>query len=201
MVWELRNRGRSKLMDVDIDFPDRLDLLQKLPHRVAKLESGKKHNTGVYFTEVPHDPRDNLATIDHKAADERGYFKIDCLNVSVYNDVKSEAHLIKLMEEPIWELLEKEEVTSKLFHVNGYHELLQKLKPRNLEQLAAVLAIIRPAKRYLTDKPWDVILNEVWLKPTTNEYYFKKAHSFSYAMAVVVHLNLFCENTLEENNE
>jgi hypothetical protein len=62
-----------------------------------------------------------------------------------------------------------------------------------VEQLAAVLAMIRPAKRYLIGKDWNTILNEVWTKPENGEYYFKKAHSFSYAVAVVVHMNLLCE--------
>ena len=70
--------------DIDIDFADRSILLNKIKHRIAKLDSGKKHNTGVYFTEVPHDPINNLCTIDYEKAEQRGYFKIDCLNVSIY---------------------------------------------------------------------------------------------------------------------
>jgi hypothetical protein len=62
-----------------------------------------------------------------------------------------------------------------------------------VEQLGAVLAMIRPAKRYLIGKDWTTIMNEVWIKPENGEYYFKKAHSISYAMAVVVHMNLLCE--------
>ena len=38
--------------DIDIDFADRTVLLDKLQHRVAKLPTGKKHNTGVYATEI-----------------------------------------------------------------------------------------------------------------------------------------------------
>ena len=38
------------------------------------------------------------------------------------------------------------------------------------------------------------IFQEVWTKPTDGQYYFKKAHAFSYAMAVVVHMNLICES-------
>ena len=36
--------------DIDIDFADRNIVLNKLKHRVAKLDTGKKHNTGVDFT-------------------------------------------------------------------------------------------------------------------------------------------------------
>jgi len=62
-----------------------------------------------------------------------------------------------------------------------------------VEQLAAVLAMIRPAKRHLIGQDWTTIMEEVWTKPTNDEYYFKKAHAVSYAMAVVVHMNLLCE--------
>jgi len=36
--------------DIDIDFADRSVILSKIQHRVAKLDTGKKHNTGVYVT-------------------------------------------------------------------------------------------------------------------------------------------------------
>jgi DNA polymerase III alpha subunit len=67
------------------------------------------------------------------------------------------------------------------------------MKPRSVEQLAAVLAMIRPAKRYLVGQDWDTVLQEVWTPPSNNDYYFKKSHSISYAMLVVVHMNLLCE--------
>ena len=60
-------------MDIDIDFADRTAILSKLQHHVAALETGKKHNTGIYVTPVPHNPTDNIATIDYKIAEDRGY--------------------------------------------------------------------------------------------------------------------------------
>ena len=180
--------------DIDIDFADRDVVLSMLPHRLAKLDTGKKHNTGIYVTEIPHNPIDNLSTIDYKTAETRGYFKLDFLNVSIYKDVRDEAHLQELMErEPEWQLLEHDDFTNLLFHVSGHGEILRKLQPRTVEQLAAVLAIIRPAKRYLLNKDWETILKEVWTKPENGDYYFKKAHAMSYAFAVVVHINLICE--------
>ena len=180
--------------DIDIDFADRDIVLSQIKHRVAKLNTGKKHNTGVYTTEIPHNPVDNLSTIEHKTAEERGYFKLDFLNVSIYKDVKDEAHLQELMErEPIWQLLEHKDFVDKVFHLSGHDNLLKQLKPSSVEQLAATLAIIRPAKRHLADKSWNEILNEVWVKPTNGEYYFKKAHAFAYAISVIVHMNMLCE--------
>ena len=180
--------------DIDIDFADRDIILSHLKHRIAKLNTGKKHNTGVYATEIPHNPVDNLSTIEHKTAEERGYFKLDFLNVSIYKDVKDETHLQELMErKPLWELLEHEDFSEKVFHLNGHSNLLKLLKPTSVEQLAATLAIIRPAKRHLANKTWKEIHEQVWIKPTNGEYFFKHAHAVSYAVAVVVHMNLLCE--------
>ena len=179
--------------DIDIDFADRDIILSQIEHRVAKLNTGKKHNTGVYATEIPHNPVDNLATVDYKTAEERGYFKLDFLNVSIYKDVRDEAHLKELMErEPLWELLEHEDFSEKVFHLNGHNALLKQLKPTSVQQLAATLAIIRPAKRHLANESWETIMKEVWIKPEEG-YYFKKAHAVSYATACVVHINLLCE--------
>jgi hypothetical protein len=181
-------------MDIDIDFADRTLILDKLKHRVAKLDSNKKHNTGVYVTEIPHNPIDNLSTIDYKTAEERGYFKLDFLNVSIYKDIRDESHLVALMnKEPLWELLLENQFVDLLFHLSGHGDVLKKTCPTSVEQLAAVLAMIRPAKRYLIGKDWNTIMKEVWTKPETGEYFFKKAHAVSYAVAVVVHMNLLCE--------
>jgi hypothetical protein len=180
--------------DIDIDFADRDIVLSKIQHRVATINSEKKHNTGVYVTEIPHNPVDNHSTIDYKTAEDRGYFKLDFLNVSIYKDVRDDNHLQELMnKEPMWELLQHEEFVDQLFHLNGHTSILKQTCPTSVEQLAAVLAMIRPAKRHLIGQDWTTIMEEVWTKPTNDEYYFKKAHAVSYAMAVVVHMNLLCE--------
>jgi len=183
--------------DIDIDFLDRSVPLQKLKHVVASIDDNgtyKKHNTGVYCTSVPYNPLTGLSTIDYKEAEDRGYFKIDFLNVSIYKGVRDDAHLKQLMEtEPLWDLLEQDDFVNLLFHVNGHGSILREMKPKTIEQLAAVLAVIRPAKRYLIGKDWKEVLDEVWVKPVGDEYYFKKAHAVAYAMAIVVQMNLICE--------
>ena len=180
--------------DIDIDFADRDVILNKIQHRIAKLDTDKKHNTGIYVTEIPHNPIDNLSTIEHKTAEDRGYFKLDFLNVSIYKNVKSNEHLQQLMDkEPLWDLLTEPEFSNNLFHVGEHSTILQQTKPKSVEQLAAVLAMIRPAKRHLVNETWQTILTEVWKKPEDGSYYFKKAHAISYAMAVVIHMNLLCE--------
>jgi hypothetical protein len=74
------------------------------------------------------------------------------------------------------------------------------MKPGSIEQLAAVLAMIRPAKRYLIGKDWTTVMTEIWTKPENDEYYFKKAHAVAYAAAIVVQMNLICENLTNLSN-
>ena len=181
--------------DVDIDFFDRdgvLKLFKHTPASIIKDDKIEKHTTGVYFHAIPSDPINGYATLDYKKAEDRGYFKIDCLNVNIYKNVKSEQELVELMiEEPDWDMLKDPKVVENLFHLNSHYNIVSKLEPKNIEQLAAVLAIIRPAKRGLMYKDWKEILKEVWVKPTDGSYFFKKSHAIAYAQAIVVQMNLF----------
>jgi hypothetical protein len=184
-------------MDIDIDFLDRKTALDVLRHiKAARQDTNEMvaHNTGVYFQSIPVDPATNLASIDYKVAEARGYFKIDFLNAGVYKGVLNEAHLDSLMAtEPMWSLLDQDEFTDLLFHIKGYGSILRAMKPTTVDELAAVLAMIRPAKKHLIGRSWDEVMSEVWLKPDNDEYYFKKAHAVAYAMAIIVQMNLICE--------
>lgn len=184
--------------DIDIDFYDRtqaLDLIKHIPASI-KDDTGdfKKHNTGVYCTPIPYNPVTGIANIDYKEAERRGYSKLDFLNVSIYKDVRDEDHLKTLMEtEPLWDLLLQDDFSSLLFHVNGHGSILRQMKPTSILQLAAVLAMIRPAKRHLIGMDWTTVMETIWTKPEDGEYYFKKAHAIAYATVVVVQMNLICE--------
>jgi len=184
--------------DIDIDFADRTRALEHFQHVTAAIKDDngtfKKHNTGVYCTSIPYNPFTRLSTIDYNEAEERGYFKIDFLNVSVYEGVKSRDHLQQLMNtEPLWDLLEQDDFTNLLFHVNGHGYLMRQMKPQSIEELAMCLALIRPAKKHLVGKTWTEIGQEIWTKPENGEYYFKKAHAVAYAHVIVVQMNLICE--------
>ena len=184
--------------DVDIDFFDRDGVLKLFKHTPASIINDKtheKHKTGVYFHAVPEHPVTGHATLDHKKAEDRGYFKIDCLNVNLYKNVKSEQELVELMiQEPNWDMLKDQTIVDELFHLNGHFSIVSKLQPKTIEQLAAVLAIIRPAKRYLVNAPWDDILKEVWIRPADGSYFFKKSHAVAYAQAIVVQMNLIARD-------
>jgi DNA polymerase III alpha subunit len=158
---------------------------------MIKKDKTEKHKTGVYFHAIPEHPVTGHASLDYKKAEDRGYFKIDCLNVNIYKEVKSEQELVELMiQEPDWDMLKDPKLVENLFHLNGHYNIVSKLEPKTIEQLAAVLAIIRPAKRYLMHKEWSDIVKEVWVKPTDGSYFFKKSHAVAYAQAIVVQMNL-----------
>jgi DNA polymerase III alpha subunit len=186
--------------DIDIDFYDRDKALAVIKHIPAsRIEAGesKRHNTGVYLHNIPLDTVKNIASIDYDLAESRGYFKIDFLNVSIYKDITKEEDIVRLLAiEPIWDLLEQKDFCDLIFHVNGYHKLVEELKPRSIEQLAMFLALLRPGKKHLVPKckaqGWSSILDEIWTK--TDEYSFKKSHAVAYAHAIVLQINSVCEN-------
>ena len=189
--------------DIDIDVVDREALLVHFDHIPAiikkKDDMYDKHNSGVYLQPIPFDQLTGLSSIDYKEAEDRGYFKLDFLNNSLYEGIRDEAHLDNLTaKEPMWDLLQHEDVIKNLAHIHNHIGVLRVLKPQNIIELAEVLAIIRPAKRPLLNESKEKIKKEVWQKPTDGSYYFKKAHAIAYAVSIVVQLNLFCEQ-VEQN--
>lgn len=185
--------------DVDIDVFGREKILAGIECIFGRIDRPDdkfdKHNTGVYFQNIPRDPVSNVSTLDHRIAKDYGYFKIDFLNVNMYENVRDEAHLLELLDrEPPWDFFQYQEITDQLFHLNGYSHLLQRYKPQSVEDLAMILAIIRPAKAYLQNSSWDDIRKDVWVKHAGDEnYQFKRSHGIAYSLAIIVNLNLLIE--------
>jgi len=184
-------------MDIDIDFGNREDILKLIKHIPASIHRDNnivKHNTGIYVNPIPQNPLTGLSNIDYSTAEELGYMKLDLLNVHVYNQVRSNEHLDELCNrEPQWEKLKERDFVAKLIHLSNHFDVLQQHLPTTMDQLAMVLAIIRPSKRHLIGKRWREIADEIWIKPDEG-YYFKKAHAYSYAQLVMVHMNLLTES-------
>jgi len=185
--------------DIDIDVADRDRALALLEHTGATIiRDGKitNHNTGVYFTDIPVDPFTGRASLDYEAAEELGYFKIDILNVGLYQQIKTEEHLLALMQqEPAWDRLYDPEFCAKLMHIGAHYDTLIKMPEavNSIPRLAMFLAIIRPAKRHLIGQTWQEVAATVWERPADDGYYFKKAHAVSYAHLVAVNINLISE--------
>ena len=183
--------------DIDIDFADRESILRLIKHTLARQESNvgtKQHNSGVYVTDIPYDPVHNCANIDYKEAEKRNYFKIDFLNVSVYQYIRDYEHYDELLNaETDWNRLQGKEFCEKVIHIGDHYGLVQQMKPSSIAQMAMFLAIMRPAKRHLIGKEWKDIAKEVWIKPVDGSYAFKRSHSLSYAALVALHMNIISE--------
>lgn len=185
--------------DVDIDLANRDLILQHIkyiPAAMRKVTPMRKHASGVHPCNIPYDPINDMAAISYEEAEKRGYFKLDLLNVYVYEKVKDEEHLIKLMEEPDWSMLTKKELVEKLVHLNGQYDMIRRMpEPVNsIPRLAMMLALIRPGKRHLIGRPWHEVSKTIWDKGADG-YTFKKSHALAYSHLVVVHMNLLKEET------
>jgi hypothetical protein len=184
--------------DIDIDFGDREQLLKLIKHTPAAMRNTKpirKHATGIYITDIPYDPVNDMASIDYATADKRGYFKLDLLNVHIYSKVRDEEHLLKLMTtEPNWYMLKDYNKMKSLIHLQNHYQNIKKMpEPINsIPRLAMFLAVIRPGKKHLLGKTWKEVNQTVWDK-NEDGYTFKKAHAIAYAHLVVVHMNLLAE--------
>jgi len=180
--------------DVDIDVASREKLLSLITHTSAAMRNVnpiRKHPSGIYVSDIPYDPIHDMAAIDYTEAQERGYFKIDILNVHVYEQVKDEEHLIRLMQEPDWSMLYDPRYIRNLVHLNNSFNILKKMPEPvdSIPRLAMFLAIIRPAKKHLQGLTWKEVAETVWDRED-GEYSFRKSHAIAYAHLVVIHLNL-----------
>lgn len=183
--------------DIDIDFADRERALMGLDYTHASLvqKDGTitRHPSGVYFQNIPVNPLNGLSSFNYGTAEDLGYFKIDFLNQTVYAEINDEQHLDRLLNtEPLWELLEEGEMVARLMHIHSHNEVVQIIKPRSIEDLAVVLALIRPGKKHLLRQPREVIDREIWRMDGAG-YTFRKAHAISYAALIVVQMNLIVE--------
>jgi hypothetical protein len=181
--------------DIDLDFANREDVLKLIQHTPARQTvqgQVRRHNSGVYVTDIPQDLEHGCAAIDYESAEQRGYFKIDLLNMSVYQLIRDPAHYEAMLSaEPPWNRLWTDhDWATQLVHIGGYPELLKSMQPDSIPRMAAFISIIRPGKAHLQRRPWDQVFAEVWDGDESRGYTFKKSHAVSYAALVALHMNI-----------
>ena len=181
--------------DIDIDLPDRsklLALIDHVPARQTVNEQVRRHNSGVYVTDIPYDPVNGCAAIDYQEAEQRGYFKIDLLNMSVYQLIRDPEHYEQLLlQEPDWARLWTDTTWAKqLVHIGNYTDLLLTMRPDTIPRMAAFISVIRPGKAHLQNRPWAEVFASVWDGDDSRGYTFKKSHALGYAQLVALHMNL-----------
>lgn len=181
--------------DIDIDLADRdqlLQLINAVPARQVHQGQVRKHNSGVYPTDIPWDPINQCATIHFQTAEQLGYFKIDLLNMSVYTLIQDQQHYEQMLAEtPPWSCLWTDpEWAKQLVHVGNYTELLKTMRPDSIPRMAAFISVIRPGKAHLQNQDWATVFASVWDGDDSRGFVFKQSHAISYAALVVLHMNL-----------
>lgn len=186
-------------MDIDIDFKTTFspkDVFKTCIPASVVTKDGilTKHNCGVYFQQIAVDPVTELAAIPYDNAEKLGYFKIDMLHLGVLDNFNSKQEIRDLLEKkPKWDLLMDAKNVEKLFHLSKHFDIVQKVKPRSVQELADALALIRPGKRQLLDK---YVRNKrdvrplLYQKQEGDQYSFKKSHAIAYALTIVLQLHL-----------
>jgi hypothetical protein len=183
--------------DVDIDVANRdlvLQHIKYIPASMRKVTPMRKHASGIHPCNIPYDPVNDMAAISYEEAEKRGYFKLDLLNMYVYEKVRDEQHLLDLMREPDWQILTKRDLVEKLVHLNGQYDIMKRMPEtiNSIPRLAMFLAVIRPGKRHLIGETWKKVNETVWDRGTDG-YTFRKSHAIAYAHLVAIHMNLLKE--------
>ena len=189
--------------DIDIDLANRdqlLALIQATPARQTHQGQVRRHNSGIYATDIPYDPVNACAAIDYEQAEQLGYFKIDLLNMTVYQLIRDPAHYQALLaQEPPWSRLWTDPVwAGQLVHIGNYTELLKNMRPDSIPRMAAFISIIRPGKAHLQNLSWDQVFGSVWDGDTSRGFVFKQSHAISYAALVALHMNLLNQPAVPE---
>jgi hypothetical protein len=181
--------------DIDLDLADRdqlLKLINTTPARQTHQGQVRRHNSGVYATDIPYDPVNACAAIDYESAERLGYFKIDLLNMTVYKLIQDPSHYQDMLFlEPPWSRLWTDPAwAQQLVHIGSYTELLRTMRPDSIPRMAAFISIIRPGKAHLQNLPWDQVFASVWDGDASWGFVFKQSHAISYAALVALHMNL-----------
>ena len=188
--------------DVDIDLqtdfnPRKLFAWPRAS--LVKNDDLAPHPCGVYPQRIPVDPLSGLAAVPYEPAENLGYIKLDFLHLSVYDHFKSRQEIDELLEiEPDWGLLTIPAEQKKLFQLSNHGDILSTVKPKNIEELADVLALIRPGKKQfvkLYNTQREATRRLLYAKDE-NGYSFKKSHAIAYAMVIILQLHLISAGIL-----
>lgn len=191
-------------MDIDIDFPTTFNV-QTVLHRAipaSMIKNGEltKHPCGYYFQTIPVDPFTNLAAIPYDKAEELGYFKIDFLHLSLLDYFKSKDEIRQLLQkQPNWNLLTDRNCVQKLFQLHRHYDLLVKIKPTSIIELADCIALIRPNKKHLIDeylKDKQQTRYKLYRQKNDDKSSFKRSHALAYALTIVLQLHLIEQGKL-----
>lgn len=194
----------TDLPDIDIDVADRAHALSGLSYVKGSMlqdQELRKHPTGIFFQNMPVDPVTGLAVFpsgkkSDDMAEQMGFYKVDIIPNTAYQYVRDPEHLQKLLDQPTdWSLFTREDVVKQLQHINSHFDIIDAYEPSSIEDLACLIAIIRPGKKHLIGLGWDEVHSQIWLRDDT-QYTFKKSHAVAFAMMITVQLKSLIEEGL-----
>jgi len=185
-------------MDIDLDFKPSFDprtvFSQAVPASMVRDDDLAKHPCGHYFQNIAVDDVTGWAAIPYEEAEVMGYFKIDFLHLSTLDYFESKREIRALLKrEPDWSLLLDEVHVAKLFQISKHHSIISQVKPQSIQELADIVALIRPNKRHLLA---DYKKNKTKTRPllyrqgSDDKSSFKRSHAIAYAMTIVLQLHL-----------
>jgi hypothetical protein len=194
----------SRNPDIDIDFKDRLEPISIINHVPAITVKGASHPSGIYLQNIPAHPFTGLAAMDTEKADDLGYMKVDFLTNKIYEKLEGKDHLKDILSREIpWDFFEDEHIVQKLAHIRDHFRIVKLIQPKSIDDLAVILALVRPAKKHLIGAPRSLIDAEIWTK-VEEGYAFKRSHAVAYAVSIIVQLQLLIEQIsydMESSND
>lgn len=185
-------------MDIDIDFQTDFDPISIFDTAVkaSMVSNGalRAHPCGAYLQTMPKDPITGLAAIPYDKAKELTFTKIDFLHLGALDLFTSKQQIRTLINTPPkWGMLLRYDVVCKLFQLGNHADLVKKIAPTSILQLADCISLIRPGRIELVDEYLlDPINTRKKLYTITKKdvYAYKKGHAVAYAMVVVLQMHL-----------
>jgi DNA polymerase III alpha subunit len=182
--------------DIDIDMQTKFVPSSLFPWvRASRVKDDNlfPHPCGIYPQDIPVDLVTGFSAIPFKEAEDLGYSKIDFLHLGIYDYFETRKEIEELLElEPDWGLLTLPQEQAKLFQLSKHGDILSLVKPKNIEELADVLALIRPGKKqfaklYLSQKE---STRRILYAKDEQGYSFKKSHAIASSLVIVLQLHL-----------
>lgn len=185
-------------MDIDIDVRPDFDVKELFSEAVeaSMLRNGElvKHPCGHYFQNIPVDPVTGLSAIPFREAEALGFTKIDFLHLTLLSEFESKDEIRAVGNlTPDWTMLTDPEIVPQLFQLGKHLDTLCRIKPTSVQELADVIAIIRPNKRQYLDA---YVRDRAGVRPALyrteedDKSSFKKSHAIAYALTVILQINL-----------
>lgn len=148
------------------------------------------HPSAVYLEDVPVDSVTGNCAFDYEFGDSLGFMKVDLLNNSAYSKFTSKDEVLRAVENfDDWRSFDDPDIVANLPHLGKHVETVRRIKPRSINDLADVLALIRPGKKHLLEaylkNPEKVRSRSLYTRASNGMMYFKKSHAVSYAMMIV----------------